>query len=90
MSPYRTAAPKPPEPKTKRQFKFMFPSIKLGKFTKTFGYLMPVGGSSVGIGLIYDAPLLGLGLKWGSAVALMLCAVFFAGMALRTLEVKDY
>jgi hypothetical protein len=88
MSPYRQAAKIPLEPKPKRQFKM--PSIKLGKFTKTFGYIMPVGGSSVGIGIIYDAPLLGLGLKWGSAVALVLCAIFFAGMALRSLEAKEY
>jgi hypothetical protein len=80
--PYRTAAeiPLDPEPikqpKPKREWKM--PRIELGKRTKTFGYLLPVCASVVGIGLTYDTPVIGIGLKWGLATALALVAAFFA------------
>ncbi len=90
MSPYRTAAPRPPEPKPKRQFKFMVPKIKFSKPVKVLGCLVPIGSSTIGMGLLYDAPILGLGFKWGAAVALALVAVFFAGVALVILDSKDY
>lgn len=76
----------PPEPKPKRQFKFMIPKVNLGKHTKTFGYLTPISGCAVGIGMVYDAPLLGLGLKWGVAVALLVFAIFFVGMVWHHIE----
>lgn len=63
-----------------------WPNIKLGKAAKTFSYLIPIAGSSVAEGLLYDAPLLGLGIKWGLAIAVAIFAVFFAGMTIATLE----
>ncbi len=65
-----------------------WPNITLGKSTKTFLYLVPIAGSSVAEGLIYDAPVLGLGIKCGLAVAILLFAVFFAGLTAVTLEEK--
>ncbi len=66
-----------------------WPNIKLGKASKTFGYIMPIAASSVAEGLIYDAPLLGLGIKWGLAIAILLVAVFFAGMTIVTLDTSS-
>lgn len=83
--PYRTAATPAPEPPAPKR-KFTMPSIRLGKFTKTFGYMMPVCGSAVGVGFIYDAPLLTIGVKWGLAVAIAMVAVFFVGMTLNALN----
>lgn len=82
--PYRTAAEMPPqpihkEPKVKRSFKM--PSIKLGKHTKTFGFLSPVSACAVAIGMIYDAPLLGSGIKWGLYIGIGVVAAFFLGMS---------
>lgn len=84
MNPYRTAAEMPqekpePKPKKKREFKV---DIKLGKHAKTFGYVVPVCASFIGMGLLYDAPLLGLGIKWGAALALGVMVVFFSIMAI--------
>lgn len=66
----------PSPPKPKRQFKM--PSIKLSKSIKVFGLLIPVCATLVAIGLLYDAPVLGIGLKWGGALALVVEGAFFA------------
>lgn len=54
-----------------------WPNIKLGEATKSFGYLTPTIGAAVGIGFLYDAPLLGQGMKGGIGTALCINAVFF-------------
>lgn len=77
----------PPEPKPKRQF--MLPKIKPSKPFKVFSCLLPIGASTVGMGLLYDAPILGLGFKWGAAIALAAVVVFFVGMAIVILDSKD-
>lgn len=77
-----------PEPKPKRSFKM--PSIKLSKHIKTFGLLMPVCGSSVSIGMVYDTSLLGWGLKWGCSLSLGLVAVFFAILAFNNAESREH
>jgi len=77
----------PQEPKPKKPF-IMWSLPKLGKASKTFSYVMPICGSAVGCGLLYDAPLLGLGFKWGAAIALSLIAVFFVGLVIVTLDSK--
>jgi hypothetical protein len=80
--PYRTPAempapiPDPPKPKPKRQFKM--PSVKLSKTIKLFMCLLPICGCLIGMGVLYDAPVLGLGIKWGLAAALAVMAGFFA------------
>lgn len=89
--PYRTAAEMPAEPihekpKTKVKRSFKMPSIKLEKHSKTFAFLMPVCGSAIGAGMLYDAPLLGVGFKWGAAIALVLVGAFFTCMTIGQAE----
>jgi hypothetical protein len=81
--PYRTVATMPQEPepqpikqsKPKREFKM--PSITLGKYTKTFGFILPVCGAAIGIGTICDSNTMGLGTKWGTSIALAIIGIFF-------------
>lgn len=54
-----------------------WPNIKLGQATKAFGYMVPTLGAAVGIGFLYDAPLLGQGMKGGIGTALVINAIFF-------------
>lgn len=83
--PYRTAASVPQSPNQSnspdQKREWNMPSIKLGKHTKTFGYLIPVCASIIGIGLTYDAPAIGQGLKWGFGMALAIVAAFFTCLA---------
>lgn len=81
-SPYRTAAVIPQEPQIKPKKKAFKMDLKLGKHTKTFGYIVPVCVSFVGMGLLYDAPILGQGIKWGASCALGVIVIFFAMMAI--------
>jgi len=82
--PYRMPAempppiPDPPKPKPKRQFKFKMPAVNPSKTTKVFMCILAIGACLIGMGLLYDAPLLGLGFKWGTGGALGVLAVFFA------------
>lgn len=100
--PYRTAAEVPQEPKPEpiKQYKvavknsqpkreWKMPTIKLRKHTKTFSYLMPVFGGLMGIGFLYDTPFLGVGLKWGTALALSVMILFFSALAIVNADSKE-
>lgn len=65
-----------------------WPNIQLGKAAKAFGYLTPTIGASVGIGFLYDAPLLGQGVKGGIGTDLVINALFFIVLMCLELEKK--
>lgn len=80
----------PPQPKPKLQFKLpKMPSVKLNKTTKVFMCVLAMGMCSIGIGFLYDLPLLGQGLKVGMGVALGVIALFFAVKIFVILDDKD-
>lgn len=74
----------PPPPKPKRQFKLNMSALKPNKAVKVFLLLLPLCACLVGIGMVYDAPILGQGIKWGVALAQVVVGAFFSIKAFYT------